>query len=255
MERFTLETNFSLLTETEMHDWILNFPKMVREAFANSDDRTRLLGNLLVLEQYVHTLQQGLSENNRDVSAVLKHALDLLWQYLEGCANPADFADFANNLYACVLAYNTGEILTDTQEDFFNLHFPDGDLTDEGLALEWCAVLLMTLTAHAGRHVDFKDYPENAPIDFYGLVQLLTLLEDACIELTNTPKLSNRAVDLEKACSLVHHTPLFQQIINCILESLKNALAAAPDEAAVLREKYQNDTILPEEYAADLLAY
>lgn len=255
MGRFTLDTNFSSLTDAETHDWILGFPKMVMEAFADSDDRTRLLGNLLVLEQYVHTLQQGMSEDGREVSDVLKRALGLLWEYLEGRTNPMDFEDFANNLNACVLACNTGENLTETQEEFFNAHFPDGDLADEWLALEWCAILLMTLVVNAGGRVDFEDCLEKAPIDFYGLEELLTLLEDACIELTNTPKLSDRAVDLEKACSLVHQTPLFRQIVENIQKSLKTALIATPKQFAALREEYQNDTILPKEYAADLLEY
>lgn len=255
MGRFTLDTNFSTLTDAETHDWILGFPEMVMDAFADSDDRTRLLANLLVLEQYVHTLQQGLSEDGREVSDILKRALELLWEYLDEHTNPTDFEDFANNLYACVLAYNTGENLTDIQEDFFNTHFPDGDLADEALALEWCSILLMTLVVNAGGRADFEDYPENAPIDFYGLDQLLTLLEDACIELTNTPKLSDRAADLEKACTLVHRTPLFQQIVKRIQESLNAALTAAPKQYAALREEYRKNTILPKKYAADLLEY
>ncbi|MBO5146219.1 MAG: hypothetical protein J6C19_11910 [Lachnospiraceae bacterium] len=255
MEHFTLNTNFSLLTGAETHEWIQSFPRMVTEAFAGSNDRTRLLGNLLVLEQYVRTLQQGMSEECRDVSDVLKHALDLLWEYLEGHTNLMDFEEFANNLNACVLAYNTGESLTDTQEDFFKTHFPDGSLADEWLALEWCAILLMTLVINESGRVDFEDCPEKAPIDFYGLAELLTLLEDACIELTDTPKLSDRAVDLQKACSLVHQTPLFRQIVKNIQNSLKTALTAEPGQFAALREEYRNNTILPKEYAADLLKY
>lgn len=43
-----------------------NCSKLADEAFKNSSNQTRLLGNLLVLEQYMHTLEQGLQENGEE---------------------------------------------------------------------------------------------------------------------------------------------------------------------------------------------
>ena len=64
---------------------------------------SRLLGNLLILEPYMHTLRQGLADLGRTVPVILQKAIDLLWDYLEGKKAVSDFQDFANNLYAAKL--------------------------------------------------------------------------------------------------------------------------------------------------------
>ncbi len=73
------------------------------DAFADSSSHSRLLGNLLILEPYMHTLRQGLADLGRTVPVILQKAIDLLWDYLEGKKAVSDFQDFANNLYAAKL--------------------------------------------------------------------------------------------------------------------------------------------------------
>ena len=73
------------------------------DAFADSGSHSRHLGNLLILEPYMHTLRQGLADLGRTVPVILQKAIDLLWDYLEGKKAVSDFQDFANNLYAAKL--------------------------------------------------------------------------------------------------------------------------------------------------------
>lgn len=257
MEKFTLDTDFSTLSGSQTNDWILGFREMTRKAFAESDDRSRLLGNLLIMEQYVHTVCQGLAANDEQPSDTLLHAMDLLWDYLEGRIVLADFQDFANNLFASVAHNNIGEDLTDTQAEFYSEHFSDRELSScEWLGIEWCSILLLQLVANEGGRVDFDELDiKEQPIDFVEVEEMLSILEDASIEFTNTPCPSSMAKDLMQAEEQVHQTPVFRGIIDHIRNSLKAALTAAPDQFPALRKEYQQYTIIPKKYAVDLIEY
>ena len=106
--KYTLDTDFSSLNGPKAVNWIIGFQDMTEDAFADSSSHSRLLGNLLILEPYLHTIRQGLADRGRTVPAILQEALDILWDYLEGRKAPSDFQDFANNLYAAALDYNVG---------------------------------------------------------------------------------------------------------------------------------------------------
>ena len=116
--KYTLDTDFSSLNGPKAVNWIIGFQDMTEDAFADSSSHSRLLGNLLILEPYLHTIRQGLADRGRTVPAILQEALDILWDYLEGRKAPSDFQDFANNLYAAALDYNVGEEITDAQAEF-----------------------------------------------------------------------------------------------------------------------------------------
>ena len=111
--KYTLDTDFSSLNGPKAVNWIIGFQDMTEDAFADSSSHSRLLGNLLILEPYLHTIRQGLADRCRTVPAILQEALDILWDYLEGRKAPSDFQDFANNLYAAALDYSVGEEITD----------------------------------------------------------------------------------------------------------------------------------------------
>ena len=81
--KYTLDTDFSSLNGPKAANWIMGFQDMVEDAFADSNSHLRLLGNLLILEPYIHTLRQGLTDTGRSVSDVCQEALDVLWDYLE----------------------------------------------------------------------------------------------------------------------------------------------------------------------------
>lgn len=257
MEKFTLDTDFSTLSGSQTNDWILGFREMTKEVFAEHDDRSRLLGNLLIMEQYVHTVCQGLEANDEHLSDTLLYAMDLLWNYLEDRTVPTDFQDFANNLFASVAHNNIGEDLTDTQAEFYSERFSDKEPSDcEWLGIEWCSILLMQLVANEGGRVDFDELDMSGePIDFNEVEEMLSILEDASIEFTNTPCPSSMARDLMQAEEQVHQTPLFRGIIDHIRNSLKAALTADPDQFPALRKEYQQYTIIPKKYAADLIEY
>lgn len=75
-------------------NWIRDFQDMAEDAFADSSSHSRLLGKILILESYVHTLCQSLADSGRTVSPVLQEALDVLWDYLEGKKASSDLQDF-----------------------------------------------------------------------------------------------------------------------------------------------------------------
>ena len=66
MAAHRLFCDFASLNRKDAGDGVSNCSKLADEAFKNSSNQTRLLGNLLVLEQYMHTLEQGLQENGEE---------------------------------------------------------------------------------------------------------------------------------------------------------------------------------------------
>lgn len=260
MEKYTLDTDFSSLKGSQTYDWMLEFSDMVEEAFAEKDNRFCLLGNLLFMEIYVHTIRKGLTNRNEPLSAILQKALDILWNYLAGYTDPNIFQDFANNLYACILAYNVGEDLNNVQMAFDQNYFADKDfITCEYQVIEWCAGLLIQLVAIEGGQLYREDLQEDLErynrVDFYGLEEMLNLLENICIDYANISRLSNTIEDIIKAEEQVHQTVLFQQIIKQLQNSLKTALNAKPEQFMSLRNEYQKYSIIPAENSQQFLEY
>ncbi len=250
--KYTLDTDFSSLNGPKAANWIMGFQDMAEDAFADSSSHSRLLGNLLILEPYLHTIRQGLADRCRTVPAILQEALDILWDYLEGRKAPSDFQDFANNLYAAALDYNVGEEITDAQAEFSRKYvdIPWGK-NSEWQILTWLSVLLMEVVAISGGWLDFEEYEQD--VDFVEMEEMLNMLVDVFIDLTDTPLQSNKAVDVMNAQEQVYQTPLFRQFIERIQNGLKAALSATPEQYPALREEYRQYTILPEEYAVKLL--
>ena len=250
--KYTLDTDFSSLNGPKAANWIMGFQDMAEDAFADSSSHSRLLGNLLILEPYLHTIRQGLADRGRTVPAILQEALDILWDYLEGRKAPSDFQDFANNLYAAALDYNVGEEITDAQAEFSRKYvdIPWGK-NSEWQILTWLSVLLMEVVAISGGWLDFEEYEQD--VDFVEMEEMLNMLVDVFIDLTDTPLQSNKAVDVMNAQEQVYQTPLFRQFIERIQNGLKAALSATPEQYPALREEYRQYTILPEEYAVKLL--
>ena len=254
--KYTLDTDFSSLNGPKAANWIMDFQDMAEDAFADSS-HSRLLGNLLILESYVHTLRQSLADRGRTVSDVCQEALDIHWDYLEGKKAASDFQDFANNLYSATLNYNVGEEITDAQAEFYEKHvdLPWGR-TCEWQILTWLSVLLMEVVAISGGRLDFEEYEEyEQDVDFAEMEEMLNMLADAFIDFTNTPLPSNKASDVMNAQEQVYQTPLFLQFIEGIQNGLKAALSATSEQYPALREEYRQYTILPEEYAAKLLEF
>ena len=250
--KYTLDTDFSSLNGPKAANWIMGFQDMAEDAFADSSSHSRLLGNLLILEPYLHTIRQGLADRGRTVPAILQEALDILWDYLEGRKAPSDFQDFANNLYAAALDYNVGEEITDAQAEFSRKYVDiPWRKNSEWQILTWLSVLLMEVVAISGGWLDFEEYEQD--VDFVEMEEMLNMLVDVFIDLTDTPLQSNKAVDVMNAQEQVYQTPLFRQFIERIQNGLKAALSATPEQYPALREEYRQYTILPEEYAVKLL--
>lgn len=255
--KYTLDTDFSALNGPKVANWLRNFGDMTETAFADSDNYTRLLGNLLVIELCIHTLRQGLEAKGQPFPTVTQRGLDLLWDSLAKQAELDTFQDFANNLYACVLEYAVGEKLTDTQTMFYREYLGDTKrYAYEWTIHEWMAVLSMEWTAIRGGRLDFELFETCKQVDFSGIIDMLNLLPDSCIDLTgiSRPAIS-WAKDCHKAEEQVYQTPLFQQLVAQIQGALKAALTATPEQYRPLREEWQKRGILPDEYALDLIQF
>ena len=175
--KYTLDTDFSSLNGPKAANWIIGFQDMTEDAFADSSSHSRLLGNLLILEPYLHTIRQGLADRGRTVPAILQEALDILWDYLEGRKAPSDFQDFANNLYAAALDYSVGEEITDAQAEFFRKYvdIPWGK-NSVWQILTWLSVLLMEVVAISGGWLDFEEYEQD--VDFVEMEEMLNMLQN-----------------------------------------------------------------------------
>ncbi|MDE5824846.1 MAG: hypothetical protein K2H91_09235 [Lachnospiraceae bacterium] len=253
MQDHTFQINISSIINLQTDEWNFELMETIDHAFISSDNHSRLLGNLLVMEQYINTLRQGLAASGKTLSAGLNCACSILWDYLNDRTTPTAFEEFANDYYDCLLAYNVG-ITTDAPKEFYNKYFASAEPDAyELLAIEWSSGLLMQLVSIAGGRIDFEDFEGYEQIDFYGVSIMLSILEHACVGLTNTPCPSNTKEYWEKAMTQVHHSPLFQGIVRHVQNCLQAALNAAPDTFESLHYEYSQYTILPEKYASALL--
>ncbi len=256
MSKYTLDMDFSLLNGPKAHNWIRRFRDMADSAFSGKDNRSRLLGNLLIIEQYVNTLKIGLSADGKQLSTVLVSTLDFLWDYTERNASVADFQDFANNVCASAFAHGTGEALTDAQAKFYQKHFGGLELSAiEWQNITWTSGLLMEVTAIEGGRVDFEELESYEQISFAEIDDLLAFLTDASISMENIPLPSSTGADYSKAAEQVYETALFQSMIERIQDSLKTALLATPEQYPELRAKYQERTIIPVESITKLMDF
>lgn len=255
MEGYAIFTDYTQLNKQQANDWVQDCSQLAEEAFRNCSNSTRLLGNLLVLEQYYHTVRQGLAENEEEPIPILQESIELLWKYLQKTIQPKEFEDFANDLYACVLEYMVGEELTDEQQEVYENHFQDvPDYTCQWNVLSWISTLLMELTAIYGGKVE-EEFLDCEQIDFVELDEMFNFFSDACIELAEVECQSNRAADVMQAFEDVCVTPLFQSVVSNVQKALKDAWSAEPEKYQTLREIYQKNGILPDEYAAELLEF
>ena len=256
MAEYTLFTDFTSLNRKNAGNWVANCSKLADEAFRNSSNKTRLLGNLLVLEQYFNTIKQGLKENDEEPEAIVYKAISMLWDYLNNDIKHSEFEDFANNTYACVLEYMVGEELTDEQLEFYKNNFSDNDINSfNWTILGWASYLLLELTAIHGGRIDFEEFEECDFIDFAEIDEMLNVLNDACIEFAGIDCQSSTAKDVMKAMEDVYETPLFFFIFFKIQKGLNDAINAKPEDYEKLRNEYSQYSILPEEFAADFLEY
>lgn len=250
----TLDTDFATLRGAETVRWMEGFPKMTRSAFAERDNRTKLLAHLLILEPYVHTLRLALAKRDKQPSEVMERGMELLWGYLEGTAGLADFEDFANHLFSATVHYNTGEELTEAQREFYEEHLQALEENDlEWSALGWISDLLITLTASEGGRLDFpldaqSQLPAYQQIFFTDVEELLNGLADFCIDAVEIPMASSRARDYIAAIHQAYETPLFRQVVAQVIHGMRTALTAQPEQYEALRREYQGYLLVPEAY-------
>lgn len=256
MAAHTLFCDFASLNRKDAGDWVSNCSKLADEAFKNSSNQTRLLGNLLVLEQYMHTLEQGLQENGEEPLPITYQSIQMLWDYLDGKMKPSDFADFANSLYACVLEFMVGEGLTEEQSAFYENHFPeDNDNLVQWEILCWASFLMLELLSIYGERLDFDEFESCDAVDFVEIDEMLNGLNDACIDFAGVECPSSYAKDVLEAIEEVYETLLVQSIVLQIQKALKDALDALPEDYAKLRKEYRHSAILPQEFASDFMEY
>ncbi len=254
--KYTLNTDFALLNDSQAYNWRLNFRNMVREAFDGVDNDNILLANLLILESYINTYRHGLEENGEEINEVIEIAQNFLWDCLNGKIQPKEFEDFANNLDACVMQYNVGEELTDSQEEFYEKYFSDSENGNQMFISEWQSLLLMELTVISGGRYDFENWESVEDLnDWYCLESMLDFLTDACVDFAQITRISYKASDIDKAEAQLYKTQLYRNLVAFILNTLKVGMSGKADMYEQLREEYSQTMIIPEEFAAELLEY
>ena len=249
MAKYTLDTDFQTLKPTEAVKWMCEFSKMAEEAFANQNNKTCLLGHLLLLKAYTNTVQHGLKAQGKMLFSLIQQWIDFLSGYMEGSMEPNEFQDFASNLYACVLEHNTGEELLDEQQAFCDEYFDDAELsTDEWLILEWVGGLLLELVVISGGELDFDFYEEFEDVEhidlFYNIETLLNGLADNYVNLL---EISNY--------NQVYQTKEYQNVVSFVCGSLRSALYATPEQFALLQKEYKEKLVVPEEHAMTIITF
>ncbi len=249
-------TRYSTLDKTQAEDWVANCSQWADHAFQNSSNQNRLLGNLLILEQYFHTMCHGAKATEEEPASIIRQSIDLLWDILYERKTVSEIEDFVNDSYACVLAYMVGEDMTDQQAELYDAHFENlGGSTLQWQVMGWASQMLMEVTAIYGGRLDFEEFSSCETIDFAELDEMLNFLSDACMDLTDVECPSDMAKDVIAAFQDMYITPLFQFIACQIQKSLQEALSATKADYEYLQQKYREYVILPEEYAADVYAF
>ncbi len=253
---FTLDTDFSKLDGESAHRFMANFCDTAYAVFSERDEKCKLLGNLLLLARFINAVRRAIDANGVEFSKGITKAYDTLWDYLEGKMQTTEFEEFANNLSGFYSNYILGTEF-DVPESFYKKYVSSAsEITVLEINLfEWCDFLLLAVVCRAGWHMPY--FEENCPegmenIDFGGLLEMLDLISDMCIELCGIQVPSSRAVDLLKAEEQLYKTPLYLGIIANMQNDLKTALDAKPEQYHDLRSKYETLLIMPEEYAVRL---
>ncbi len=252
MQEYTLKTNFAALEVPQAIEYLEDFGKIIEKAFEYRDIRARLLGNLLVLERYCNTVQQGLEGHEIQLSVCLRYAQGLLWDYLGGRVTAADFQDFANDYYAWFSEEGVDHFEhNDAPKGFCSEHFAEyfaDSCPDpyEWVAVEWSSELLMQLVSIEGGRVDHEDFEECWNLDVDWVPYVLEIIQvGVCEWLASAIAASNMEVDSV-------YNSLSREIVMYLQKDLRTALWAAPMEYEALRKEYGQYTIIPEQYAGVL---
>ncbi len=265
IEEYTLKTNFAALKVPQANEYLMDFGKIIEKAFEYSDSRPRLLGNLLVLERYCNTVQQGLEGHETQLSVCLRYAQGLLWDYLGGRVTAADFQDFVNDYYAWFSKEGvdapSDQFLehNDAPEGFCSEHFAEyfaDSCPDpyEWVAVEWSCELLMQLVSIEGGRVEYENFEGCGRLDLDWVPYVLEIILMVCERLASAIVASNRGVDSEKSMTQVHNS-LAREIVMYVQNDLQTDLLAAPAEYEALRKEYGQYTLIPEQYAAWMREY
>ncbi len=249
MAKYTLDTDFKTLSINQTKKWICEFCQMTEEAFKKQDTKSRLLAHILLLEAYTNTIAQGLKEHNRQLFTLIKKGLDFLLDYMNDVIKPTEFQEFAENLYSCVLEHNTGEEIQECQQNFYQKHFVNIDMsTDEWLILEWIGVLLLELVVIEGGELDLDFYEEFEDVEnidlFYTMEDMLNGLAESCANILGIDNYEQ-----------VYQAELFQNIIIFVCNTLKTALTATVNQYMALCEEYHQKTIVPKEYVERIIVF
>ena len=249
MSKYTLETDFKSLKPKEAVKWMCEFPNIAEQAFEASGTDTRLLGHMLLLKAYINTISCGLKEHGRELSLLIFNGMSFLSDYIKGAAEPREFKEFACNVYACVLNNNTGEEITDSQEEFFEENFADEELTlDEWFILEWIGGLLLELCVISGEQLDFDFFSEFEDVEnidlFYNMESMLSNFAERCADIFEIN---------DSSYEKVYQTELFKQVNLFVCRTLKRALIATKEQYEDLQKEYENKLMIPEEYIGNML--
>lgn len=247
MAKYALDTDFSALKPAQAKQWMCEFREMAEEAFAEQDDRARLLAHLLLLKAYANTVREGLLEQGRTLCPLIPKGLELLTDAWEQTAEPCAFQDFAAALYGCFLAETNGEELEEELEAFYEEHFSEQTYSsDEWLLLEWISSLLLQLTALADIQLDFDFYEDFEDAQELGLFDLMESMLNGFAE--------SYAVLLKTSSfDQVYQTQPFQSAAAFVCDALKAAQSAGPEQALALQRDYSQKLLVPKEHLSEII--
>lgn len=248
MAKYNLDTDFSTLKIGQRNTWMCEFCDMADEAFSDSDNKAALLGHMLILKAYVNTVSEVLRENNREISPLVAEGMDWLLKYIDKKAGADEFVDFADRLYSCVLCFNTGEELDGEREEFNQKYFDNVTLSpDEWSIMGWIGALLLEISVIEGEQLDFDFFDEFEYVDridlFYYIEDILNSAADSFADILQIDKLDK-----------VYETEPFEQLVDFVCSSLKKAVKAEDKEYSNLIQEYSKKWIVPESYAAKIIA-
>ncbi len=249
MANYTLDTDFRALKPAQAQKWMCEFCGMAEKAFDGQGTGVRLLGNLLLLEAYINTIRRGLEKQDTSLCPLIPKGLEMLTSYLDGRVEAASFRDFASNLYACVLHYNTGEEIPEAQEAFYEENFGDDEFcASEWSVLEWIGGLMLELAVLDGEELDFDFYEEFEDVEkidlFYKMEDMMNDFADSCANVLQIH---------DQTMMEVYQTEPYQNVVGFVCDVLKAAVHAEPEQYAALQQECREMMMVPEEYAAELV--
>ncbi|AKN33833.1 hypothetical protein Ccar_24590 [Clostridium carboxidivorans P7] len=235
MNLFTI--NYAELGKNEKKQMYYDFSENAQESFNKYSDKTQILAQLLFINRVFNSYSEAMMKVGKEMSVLMKDALNMLWDYLENKCDISNFEVFSNGIDAVTLFLNTGEEI----EVGENLNFW------EKYSDEWHYTTNSILLLNAFGALFFQIHEKS--IDWYSisedclLGELNEIVGSYFEDVYTNPTDGYKYDELELRIGQICESSTFVKIMSYIIKDMKEAVNSegkGVNEITRLRAEYKN---------------